>query len=40
MRMQILTADVKEKYAGSKGITCIGWWPVCADARQRLINVK
>lgn len=38
MQMQILTADVKEEYAGSKGITCIGWWPVCADSRQRLIN--
>lgn len=35
--MQILTADVKWEYAGSKGITCIGG-PVCADLRQRLIN--
>lgn len=36
--MQILTADVKQEYAGSKGIACIGGWPVCADLRQRLIN--
>ncbi len=35
--MPILTADVKEEYAVSKGITYIDG-AVRADSRQRLIN--